>query len=550
MHDHGIRMRLYDSHGYLDEYDAPVISNHNPSDTKGELTTGLMSRPSGTEFTVEIDMRDFNLYSASGVAVIIACGHGLRPPGGFEHIQYYWLEAKDMKTHAFDFASYDTWHDECAGETVETPYTMPPPRCDIAGVVVASTSLEPFYMTKGSVAVYVQRGHVVKGHHGPWHVLAGGSRHRDVNTKRPFTDPPVRRIGIFRNSPITMFDKLGGNNGRPCVFEYKNVVAKDCAGRQLRAHDLTPDHHVAGTGAESPDSYDSEDSDSLYDSDESDGNSSVTASDTDTIGSARDLYDTELDVATGFPLPVEPTRKRKRGSDSVPEHHRRLRRHGAQCGTSVQASHSKIHEADEDDEEPLPTKVESPQSTTVPNITVTARGALQAPSRVASSETALVKPAVEEHEEEDLYGDSRHPSLYNEPAVEHRNAERPGTADPHAGQPSGRVDQDEHVNTSSSGRRRATLLQHGRPPTPIDLTADEVEDSTQVKQESEEAQSSVERNPVSARAGDVASDDEDGLKILAEEIRLKREDVRLQMEELQLRKKMRELEKKRRPTRR
>ncbi|KAK4889772.1 hypothetical protein LTR27_011484 [Elasticomyces elasticus] len=553
MRNHGIHIRLYDSDGYIGEYDAPVPADR--TDIKGKLTTALVSRPSGREFTVEVDLRDFQLYSASGVAVTIACGHGLQPPGAFEHVQYYWIEGKDMKTHAFDFGSYDTWEDECAAETVKIPYTMPPPRCDMAGDVVASTSLEPFYATKGSVAVYVQRGHVVNGHHTPWQLLPGGTTDRDMNTKGPPTEPPIRRIGIFQNSPITIGSISSTVSMVGLVFSSSPmlVLPEDCAGKQLRAHDPTPDHDNADIGNVGPHEHDTEDSDSQYGTDESNGDSSVTASDTDSNGSVWDTSDADLDLATRFPPPVAPTRKRKRDSDNVPKHNGRLRRGGRQSSTLVQPSYSKIHETDEDDEELLPTKAESPHPTTAFNKAVTTLGASQASRQVPWRGTAprsatVARPAVEGYEE-DLYGDSRHPSLYNESAVEQRNAAAPDDAESQVGQPHGRLDRDEQFNTGSTERSRATLLRQGQPPTPIDLTTDEGEDFTQVKQEVAEPHGSEERNPALATAEDVASDDEDGLKILVEEIRLKREDVRLQMEELKLRKKLRALEKNRGSTR-
>ncbi|KAK5743669.1 hypothetical protein LTR17_002576 [Elasticomyces elasticus] len=547
MRDDGIRVRLYDSIGYIDEYDTPVLAS--PSGTTDEPPAVLVSRPPGREFTVEIDLRDFHLYSASGVAVIVACGHGPQPPGGIEHVQYYWIEAKDMKTHAFDFASYDTWEDDCAADTVETPYTMPPRRRDLGDDDLAPTSMEPFNATNGSVAVYVLRGHVVN------------DPNRDLSKwpKKPLTDPPATRMGIFHDSPVTIarnwFAKLVRSNGRPYVFKYINVADEDLgrADCHLRSNDLTPDYDDTDTGHESVQQYDSEDSDSLYESNESgsgegDDIRSVTPSDTSTIGSLWDRINTESDLATNLPLPTEPTRKRRRVSEDASESRRQLRRRR-------QASHSKIHDVHEDDEEGLPTKTESPQSTTALNVAVTALGASQASRQVPSRGTAprpatVIRQAVDEYEEEDLYGDSRHPSLYNESAVEQRNVATPDAAESQVSQPHGRLDRDEQFDTGSSRRRRATLLQLGHPPTPIDLTTDEGEDFRQVKQEVIGSHGSEERNPALATAEDVASDDEDGLKILAEEIRLKREDVRLQMEELELRKRLRALEKKRTPTRR
>ncbi|KAK5676783.1 hypothetical protein LTS10_010547 [Elasticomyces elasticus] len=555
MRDHGIRVRLYDSIGYIDEYDTPVPAS--PSGTTEEPPAVLVSRPPGREFIVEIDLRDFHLYSASGVAVIIACGHGPQPPGGLEHVQYYWIEAKDMETHAFDFASYDTWGDDFAADTVETPYTMPSRRRDLGDDDLAPTSMEPFNAPNGSVAVYVLRGHVTN------------DSYREVSKwpERLPTDPPATRMGIFHDSPITIarnwFTRLAKSNGRPYVFKFTNVADEDLgrADCRLRSNDLTPDYDDADTGHESVQEYDTEDLDSLYESNgsvsgESDDIRSVAPSDTSTIGSPWDRINNEWDLATGPPLLTEPTRKRRRVSEDALGSRRQLRRrrHSTQGGGLVQASHSKIHDADEDDEEALPTKTESPQSTTALNVTVTELRVSQAPRQMASRGTAprpamVGRPTVDHCEEEDLYGDSRHPSLYNESTVEQRNAAAPDTTGSHVSPPHGRVDPDEHFNNGSAECRRATLLRQGQPPTPIDLTTDEGEDFTQVKQESTPPHGSEERDPTLATAEDVASDDEDGLKILADEIRLKREDVRLQMEELQLRKKMRALEKKRRPTR-
>ncbi|KAK5730217.1 hypothetical protein LTR15_000151 [Elasticomyces elasticus] len=464
-----------------------------------------------------------------------------------------------MKTHAFDFGSYDTWVDEGAAETTETLYTMPPPRCDIAGDVLGSTSTEPFNAMRGSVTVYVLRGHVTNFPRIPWRFLV----ERDRDTKeRPLTDPPIRRMGKIQNSPITIakswFDKLGGRNGRPYVFGYINFGAEDIDrnGWQMRVYDPTPDDEMANTKHESPHGYDTEDCFSLYGSGEGDGNSSVTSSDTSTVGSAWDKIDADLDLATRFPHPAPTTRKRKRRSNNVPKRHPQPQRGGTQSSTLVQAKYSKAYEADEDDEELLPAKTESPHSATALNIAVTALGASQASQQDQSKGTAPKRrtgseQAAEEYEEEDLYGDSRHPSLYNESAaVERRNHTGPDNAESNVSQRHGPLDQDEQSDTGSSRCKRTTLLRQGQPPTPIDLTTDEGEDLTQVKQEVAEPHGSKERNSALATTEDVASDDEGDLKILAEEIRLKREDVRLQMEELKLRKKLRALEKKRASTRR
>ncbi|KAK3649284.1 hypothetical protein LTR22_013013 [Elasticomyces elasticus] len=492
-----------------------------PSGTKGKLTTVLVSRPSGRVFTVELDLRGFHLYSASGVAVIIACGHGVKSPGGFEHVQYYWLKAKDVKTSSFELESYNTWKDESGNETMETPYTMPRPCGDRAGDVLESTSTKPYNATKGSVTIFVQRGHDANV---PYRNLGKG--------QRPPTNPTVKRMGI-NLSPVVIaknwFASLDGSKGLPYVFEYINVAAEDLsrADCRLRANDLTPDPDVADTGGESPHGYDAKDSDSLCESGDNDGNSSVAASDTNTNASAEDL-------ATNVTFAVGLQRKRKRGLDDALESQHQPRRFlgGTRDSANVQPSYGKIHEADEDDEELLPTKAESLQTTTALDIAVEALAASQAPRQVTPSGAALTPGTVaelaEEHfKEEDLYGDSRHPSLYNESVVEQRNAAPPEAAKSHTDLVA--------VRTASNANRPHC----GRS-----------DDLAQVKQELIEPQGSEERDPTLATAEDVASDDEDDLKILAEEIRLKREDVRLQMEELQLRKKVRVLEKKRGSTKR
>jgi len=96
-HEHGIGVRLKHASGStIAEYPNPHVSR-DPS-FKGGLQSLLTLEKPGTDFEIRIDFDEkFKLYSASGVMVAVACGHGEQASGGFEHVQALWLDLPHLR---------------------------------------------------------------------------------------------------------------------------------------------------------------------------------------------------------------------------------------------------------------------------------------------------------------------------------------------------------------------------------------------------------------------------------------------------------------------
>ncbi|KAK5703123.1 hypothetical protein LTR97_004072 [Elasticomyces elasticus] len=171
-HHHGITVSLTSATpSCIDEYIDP--SFERPRGPKGELDKVQIIATPGEDFRVNLSFEEFRLYSGEGVTVVIACGHGDDPPGGFEHVQYYWIDGRFLgKCSPWHFDGYEIWNEKRSSTNLDLPFTMPvsygkfvSPRTGIIdGAEVSDTPRlyqSPFQPKTGSVTVFVQRGTVL-----------------------------------------------------------------------------------------------------------------------------------------------------------------------------------------------------------------------------------------------------------------------------------------------------------------------------------------------------------------------------------------------------
>ncbi|KAK3666577.1 hypothetical protein LTR22_002521 [Elasticomyces elasticus] len=279
-HHHGISVSLTSAtRSSIDEYIDPSFKR--PRGLKGELDKAQIIASPGEDFRVNLSFEDFRLYSGEGVAVVIACGHGDDPPGGFEHVQYYWIDGKFLvKCSPWHFDGYEVWNEKRSSTNFDLPFTMP---VSYDGAEVSDTPRlyqSPFQPKVGSVTAFVQRGTVLnrpEDYYFP--VLRYEKTKQGMETfLHTRTDAPRANVGMFERLPVTIarnwFDPIGGKNGHPYVFEFTNTDAASVNPATLQ---LRPDsgmvQDIHGNNAEEDESgWDTEDAWSLYDSEEDDPN--------------------------------------------------------------------------------------------------------------------------------------------------------------------------------------------------------------------------------------------------------------------------------------
>ncbi|KAK5743646.1 hypothetical protein LTR17_002553 [Elasticomyces elasticus] len=288
-HHHGITVSLTSAtRSCIDEYIDP--SFERPRGLKGELDKAQIIASPGEDFRVNLSFEDFRLYSGEGVAVVIACGHGDESPGGFEHVQYYWIDGDFLEECGpWHFDGYEVWTKKHSSTNIELPFTMPNYSAAAGVSDTVRTYQAPFQAKRGSVAVFIQRG-TVMNHPEAWFfpTLRAETSKRGIAVFLPAkTDAPVANVGVFERLPVTIarnwFIPIGGKNGHPYVFEFTNTDAADVNPTTLQ---LRPDSglvsDIYGNNAEDGDSgWDTEDAWSLYDSDEGDTLDNSSDSDSD-----------------------------------------------------------------------------------------------------------------------------------------------------------------------------------------------------------------------------------------------------------------------------
>ncbi|KAK4893211.1 hypothetical protein LTR27_008332 [Elasticomyces elasticus] len=369
-HHHGITVSLTSAtRSSIDEYIDP--SFERPRGLKGELDKVQIIATPGEGFRVNLSFEEFRLYSGEGVAVVIACGHGDDSPGGFEHVQYYWIDGELLEECGpWHFDGYEVWTEEGTSNNIELPFTMPGP---YNGTEISDTPQmcqAPFHTKDGSVAVFVQRG-TVMNHPEAWFFptlrvqRSRGGMKSFVPTE---TDSPLANVGMFERNPVTIarnwFIPIGGKNGHPYVFEFTNT---DAAGVNPTTLQLRPDSGLVadmyGSNADDGDSgWDTEDAWSLYNSEQDDSSHTIddsSDSDSDHEFGGIESHDDIEEIQAYYEPDVQQQAPVTHGRTRLERHY------GTGQGPAIAGTFDDgrfatpdLQGQDQDDEEALPAKLE------------------------------------------------------------------------------------------------------------------------------------------------------------------------------------------------
>ncbi|KAK4961735.1 hypothetical protein LTR10_002226 [Elasticomyces elasticus] len=503
-----------------------VTSYHNaaaddtPSAAQGLHITSFVQERPGDIFQVKFWFDEhFKLGDASGVAITITCGHGDDPPGGFQHRQCFWLRPGDISTPTWE-DSYKTWQTGVIGEPAETYFTFPVPNSGGMESFTAGTHEENLETLQGSVVVSVSRGNWPVGPNGLPSVRSAPetvTEDDDVRSVRLTTDPPDLTQERWNGEPPIAiaphwYDRIEGDLGQSYTFEFKNLDVSELFRAEGRFR--------LDTGELAAE--DSENSDVEYNPNKH--------------------------------------RKRKRGADAK-GNARKQRQNGTKddCAGGWQACGAAFDDQDQDDEELLPIKTEACDDNKSHGGDRDAAGSMGRlslerkiePLSRAVTPVREVQPAPEvapgTPEEENLYTDSRHPSVYGE-----RDNAQSDIVVQTASQPlaietlrqSSAEDRDD-VDDDANAGGGALSQQQGNMSANVDLTIADAEESVPVKQESGNAPDNA-LTAESPHATGGSPEDEENLEIRAEELRLQREDVRIQREQLEVRRRQHAMQKKKR----
>ncbi|KAK5742199.1 hypothetical protein LTR17_003440 [Elasticomyces elasticus] len=516
----GVHIQLRDSANRLITSYHDVAADDTPSAAQGlHITSCIQERP-GDIVQVKFWFDEhFKLGDASGVAITITCGHGVNPPGGFQHRQCFWLKPEDINTPTWE-DSYKLWQTGVIWEPAETYFTFPVPNFGGTESFTAGTHEGNLEAPQGSVVVSVSRGDWPVGPNGLPSVRSApetATEDDDVRSVRLTTDPPdLAQARWDGEPPIAIahhwFDCIEGDLGQSYTFEFKNLDVSEISLQeerfQLDAGELA-----------------AEDAEQTSD------------------------------------LEYNPNKHRKRKRGTADKTSTRKQHHCGSdddCGVGSRGWRARLDE-DQDDEEILPVKTEACDSDNGQRVDRHAAESLgrlslqpkaEAVSRAATP-VREVQPAPQvapgTPEEENLYTDSSHPSLYHE-----LDNAQPGIVVQRASQHlamqtlrRSSVEDGGGVDHDADAGSRAPGQQQGDMPAGGDLTMADPEERAPIEQDPDNAADNVVTAGHSREAGD-GSEDEEDLEILAEELRLQREDVRIQREQLEVRKKQHAMQKKKR----
>ncbi|TKA71238.1 hypothetical protein B0A55_05643 [Friedmanniomyces simplex] len=420
MHEDGIHVKLgywYDDgpEELVKEFIDPAQVAPGGAQRPSELA--YIFQPPKKEFQMKIRFDgDFNLHGGDGVALVVACGHGANPPGGFEHLQYFWIKREEIGTATWEW-SYKTWKDDGLGGLTEDPetfFTIPAPQTqDQSSSFADVTPSEPFGVRDSSVTVYVMRGHWVRGPGGGPVIRTAEetvSGSTGVRALRRITDPPgLTKQRWAEEPPIAIsgdwFDRLPGSAGSPYIFEFRNLGVNNNAARarlQLRAHSEERD-----TGLEPTSNGVGEDSSSEYDPNEHQMTNTMSKRRRGAEGKAN----SGKQPRTGKSGP-------KRNDAELGSPDRDDEELAPRVKNETRGSHNEAT-GENDAARSLRSLRLEPRAD--PEIGLESNRLFVTPE--TNSETGTKgAPAAANQEEEDLYGDSRRPSLYNEPRNEQANA--------------------------------------------------------------------------------------------------------------------------------
>ncbi|KAK3650510.1 hypothetical protein LTR56_006215 [Elasticomyces elasticus] len=412
-----ILVELRSFHGEtIDEYVDP--SPARPTGLVGAHHSTLVAEQPGTHLDVRLGLMDYDLMGAEGVKVTLAFGHGRHPPGGFQHLQYKWIDGKVIDTHHIWLRGFEVWEETVAGMEegfVEEPYVMPVPLDTTKGEGVPTMREGVFGAREGSIFV-----HVVRGYLSPRQSLAGAharivTEPSSVVSSKPRLAQQLRVPGgdtdLFSISDH-VFHELRSNVAGAQVFEFRNTGI-DHTPQQLELVDKDVDLETTENDAGSESEVDASDEEWEPRAAKRDRQSC------DTLGKTKSRPWRPHSRLGGS----NPKRKRNATSNSKNNKPKR-RRFGQACGvdSDLQKGFARLATEDVDDEENLPRHFKNEDADRKGSASDQVASSSQrcpssntvAPARMVH--TAPAPESVPSPVEEDLHGDSRRPSLYNEPS--------------------------------------------------------------------------------------------------------------------------------------
>ncbi|KAK5676805.1 hypothetical protein LTS10_010569 [Elasticomyces elasticus] len=407
----------------------------------GHYTGACITGEPGKQFSVKIWFQDCKPYDNGakaslewdkdeGFVVIVGCGHGTKPPGGFDQVQYFWIKSDDLKTKPHSIRGYEIWKEGPQGffKVDSIWFTMPAP-----------SNPTGFQMYKGAVTIHVRRGKFLNKHSS---LTSNTTMRNVVLPARLVTDPPdtrahksmePRKSQTLRHrdsdDPLVIarkwFQERDGVHGNPYIFEFQNLGCIDPIKAGLKrspdSGEQDPDHKYGSECGERD--AEAEHSGSEFDPNELDSECWL-KSRRDYSAYTRSRAPTSSGMAAGS----IGSAKRKRGASAEAEMQE-------ECGPGKSngrkllpdGSIAVLTSEDQDDEEILPDRKdrievkgffarfrrpdtdlkmesESPESSLSPSWTH---------EQLDEQNRSTAEP-----EAENLYTDSRHPSLYNEPEEE------------------------------------------------------------------------------------------------------------------------------------
>ncbi|KAK3615115.1 hypothetical protein LTR56_026793 [Elasticomyces elasticus] len=513
-HAHGVHVQLRDiANNNIAAYEhTPALA---PTAVQGQYETCYIEERPSDPIQVKIWFdEDFKLYGANGIAFVITCCH--ENNADIQQRQCFWLKSEDISAPIWEW-SHKVWQTDLDAEVQDRylPGGM--------GISTNGSGGEIAEAQQGSIVVSVLRGHWPVGPNGLPNIRSSSvavARGDDVGPPRTMTDPPSLTQARWNGEPPIViarhwFDQLEGERGQPYVFEFKNIDVSD----------------VVHEGMEL-----------LIDTDE------LAADHLD----QKQVSDGEYNPADG--------RKRKRRT-ATKASTRKQRQPGSDgcCDSGWRGNNARFGDEDQDGEEILPVKTEAHGSESRQNRDRDASDSLgrlsfepkaEAVSRaitLAGEPQPALQVAPGTPEEDNLYMDSRHPSLYREldDAQSGIAAQR---ASQHLAMQTLRQSSAEERRSSVSGATGAggqsSLQRQGGISATLDLTMADAEDSVPVKQEPDDPHNALIAE--SPHATGSRLEDEEDLEIRAEELRLQREDVRIQREQLEVRRRQHAMQKKKR----
>ncbi|KAK3615667.1 hypothetical protein LTR56_015335 [Elasticomyces elasticus] len=518
-HAHGVHVQLRDiANNNIAAYEhTPAVA---PTAVRGQYEKCYIEERPSDPFQVKIWFdEDFNLHGANGVAFVITCGH--EHNAGSQQRQCFWLKPEDINTPTWEW-SHKMWQADAEAELQDRYFTFPVLKSGVERSAPETHEVD-LVAQQGSIVVSVLRGHWPVGPNGLPSIRSSSlaaARSDDVRPPHLTTDPPDLTQARWNGEPPIAIarhwlDQLEGESGQPYVFEFKNVDVSEVVREGMKL---------------------------LVDTDEL----------------AAGLLDRKQ-VSDGEYNPVD-GRKRKRGT-ATKASTRKQRQPGSDecCGIGSTGWRARLNDEDQDDEEILPVKTEACDNendqredrhaaeslgrlSLEPKAEAVSRAGTPAGEPQPTTQAAPGTP-----EEEDLYNDSRHPSLYRQLNDAEAGTVVQGALQQLATHPLNHISGEHHgsVDGDSAADGQVSTEAQGNLPGHIDLTMADAEEGVLVKQEADDTGDNV-ATAGPSRANWDGSEDEEDLEIRAEGLRLQREDVRIQREQLEVRKRQHAMQKKKR----